>query len=82
MLANSLRVLWIAVHLQGHSDTRDIDRPPRYKRMADDSTTAVAEIEAPCLDAPHAEARFIPLIVAALPTVRVGAKRIAWGRWP
>jgi pimeloyl-ACP methyl ester carboxylesterase len=34
----------IAVHLQGHGRTRDIDRPLRYELMADDIATLIAHL--------------------------------------
>src|SRR5829696_7854236 len=42
----SLAQTWkvIAVELQGHGHTADIDRPLSYERMADDVTALLAEI--------------------------------------
>jgi pimeloyl-ACP methyl ester carboxylesterase len=43
VLAESRQV--IAVHLQGHGKTRDIDRPLRYELMADDVAALMEHLE-------------------------------------
>ena len=75
-LATTRRV--IAVELQGHGHTADIDRPLRYESLADDIAASSA-----ILDSNRPTSSAIPLEVASLYKPQSGIRRwcASW-RWP